>query len=135
MELSDSMIKKFIIFSQKKVFLIFQETELSYISAKENSEKVLYISENGTFFYFRKRKPRINSLFIRKQNFFIFQEEVPKPQKPKFFIFVQETSPQQIFLKILLNNSFHLFYKLNQTILLVYKTLKAFFCVESLFSF
>ena len=46
MELSGSNIKKFVIFSQKKAFLrnpekflIFQETELSYISGNENPKK------------------------------------------------------------------------------------------------
>ena len=44
MELSDSNIKKFLIFFQKK----------AYISGNGNPEKVLYILENGTFLYFRK---------------------------------------------------------------------------------
>ena len=49
MELSNSNIKKFLLYSQKKAFLILQE--------KETPEKFIYISENKTFFYFRKRKP------------------------------------------------------------------------------
>ena len=82
MELSSSNIKKFLIFSQKKTFLIFRETETpkksfyfrkwnfllfqetgtpektSYIpgsnfpsfkNKKIHSEKVSYISGNGTF--------------------------------------------------------------------------------------
>ena len=69
MELSGSNIKKFLIFSQKKAFLIFRETEtpkkflifqemeLSYISRSGNPKKFLifqemelsYISGNGTF--------------------------------------------------------------------------------------
>ena len=73
MELSNSNIKKypifpetetpkkFLIFSQKKAFLTLQETE----TLKK-------------FFYFRE------------QNFLIFQEELPKPQKPKFLIFFQK---------------------------------------------
>ena len=40
-----------------KKFLIFEETELFYISENENLVKILYISGNGTFLYFRKRKP------------------------------------------------------------------------------
>ena len=43
MELSDSNIKKFLIFFQKK----------AYISGNGNPEKVLYIS--GNFSYFRKQ--------------------------------------------------------------------------------
>ena len=35
MKLSSSNIKKSLIFSLKKAFLIFQETELSYISASK----------------------------------------------------------------------------------------------------
>ena len=82
MELSSSNIKKIIIFSQNKAFLIFQkietskklfifqETELSYIPGNRNpkktsyilrssfpnskNEKVPYISGYGTFLYFRR---------------------------------------------------------------------------------
>ena len=74
MELSGSGIKNFLIFLQKKVififwetetpkkFLVFQETELFYISGtsyisgsnfpsskKKHSEKTSYILGNGTF--------------------------------------------------------------------------------------
>ena len=54
MELSSSSIKKFIIFSQKKTLLIFREMELFYISENGNPPKILYISGNGTFLYFRR---------------------------------------------------------------------------------
>ena len=36
--------KKFLIFSQEKAFLIFQETEFSFISGNESPEKIYYIS-------------------------------------------------------------------------------------------
>ena len=49
MELSSFNIKIFFIFSQKKVFLIFQEME--------TPKKILYILGNGTLLYFSKRKP------------------------------------------------------------------------------
>ena len=57
MELSGSNIKKFFLFSQKKAFLIFretettkklfifQETELSYISGNGNPKKLLIFQE------------------------------------------------------------------------------------------
>ena len=60
MELSNSNIKKFLIFSKKKVFLIFQETEIpktlfrfqesqvSYISGNRNPKKTSYISGGNT---------------------------------------------------------------------------------------
>ena len=60
MELSSSNIKKFLIFSQKKSFLIFQETKTpkktSNTFSEENPVKILYISGPGneTFLYFRK---------------------------------------------------------------------------------
>ena len=78
MELFSSNIEKFLIFSQKEALLIFGEMKLSYISG------------NGTFLYFGKRKPRKNSLYSRKRKFLIFQEELPKPQKPKFLTFLQK---------------------------------------------
>ena len=55
MELSSPNIKKFLIFSQKKAFLMFQErdtpkkfflskeTEVSYISGKGNPKKLLIL--------------------------------------------------------------------------------------------
>ena len=71
-------LKKILIFSQKKTFLIFQEMELfyvlrnrkpekmSYILSKESfyfifhetetPKKIRYISGNRYFLYFRKRK-------------------------------------------------------------------------------
>ena len=51
MELCKSNIKEFFTFSQKKAFLIFQETELSYISGKIYSHSW----HNGTFLIFQKR--------------------------------------------------------------------------------
>ena len=65
-ELFGSDIKKVIIFSQKQAFLIFREMKLSYISGIGNPEKIPYISGNGTFLYFKKRKPRKNSLYFRR---------------------------------------------------------------------
>ena len=55
MELSNSNIKKVLIFFQNKAVLIFQEPNLFYISENGNLEKILYISGNGTFLYFLKK--------------------------------------------------------------------------------
>ena len=49
MHLSSTNIKKFILFSQKKAFPIFWETDIP--------QKIPYASGNGTFLHFRKRKP------------------------------------------------------------------------------
>ena len=81
MELSDSKIKKFLIFPEMghcnfqpklekihpekiscasgnrkppKKFYIFSKKSFFYISENGNAEKVFYISGNGTFLYFRK---------------------------------------------------------------------------------
>ena len=67
MKLSSPKIKGFLIFSQKKAFLIFQEAE--------TSKKFPYISENGTLLYFRKWNP-LKSLLI-------FQEETFPARKMK----------------------------------------------------
>ena len=74
MGLSNSSIKKFLIFSQKKAFLIFRDMELYYILGKGNPEKVPYILGNGTFLYFGKRKLRKKSLYFKERDFYIFQE-------------------------------------------------------------
>ena len=58
-----------------------------------------------------------------------------KAPKTKIFYTSSKKVVNNFFLKTLSDNSFYIFYKLNQTILLVCKTLKAFFCVESFFSF
>ena len=49
MELSNSNIKKFLKFFQKKAFLIFWETPKN-----RSPEKILCISGNVTFLYFKK---------------------------------------------------------------------------------
>ena len=48
MEFSGSSIKKFIIFSQEKAFLIYRKTE--------TPKKFFIFQKNGTFLYFSKRK-------------------------------------------------------------------------------
>ena len=83
---------------EKRKFVIFYETE--------TQKKFLISSQKKLFLYFRKPNPRKNSLYFTKRNFlifremelsshkiknlFTFQEELPKPQKPKFLIFLQK---------------------------------------------
>ena len=51
-----------------EISYIFSKESFPYISGNQHPEKKTpYISGNGTFSYFRK------------QNFLIFQEELPKP--------------------------------------------------------
>ena len=78
MKLSSPKIKKFLTFSQEKVFLIFQETKprknflyflkksFSYISGNGNPKFFFYISGNGTFLCFRKgySEPWHNGTFL-----------------------------------------------------------------------
>ena len=45
--------------------------EISYIFSKESFSS---IQETELFLYFRKQKPRKNSLYFRKRNFFIFHK-------------------------------------------------------------
>ena len=53
--------------------------ELFYISGNGNTEKILYISGNGTFLYFTKGKPRKNSLYVRRN------VQSPKTQNVTYF--------------------------------------------------
>ena len=47
--------------------------------------KLSYISGNGTFLYFRKRKFQTKLLYFRKRNSFIFLEtDIPPPLFPNF---------------------------------------------------
>ena len=57
MECSGPNIKKFLSFSQKKAFLIFQEMELSYISGNGNPKNLL-IFEEVTFLAWKMKKKR-----------------------------------------------------------------------------
>ena len=68
MEISGSSFKKFI-FSQKKSFLIFQETKLSGISGNGNPEKTSYIflNKKGFVIFGETETPKNNSLYIRKK--------------------------------------------------------------------
>ena len=54
---------------------------------------------------------------LKLKKFLIFQEELPKPQKPKFITVLQKKVMNKFFKKRLSDNSFHLFCKLNQTTL------------------
>ena len=76
MELSDPKIKKFLIFSQKKAFLIFRETE--------TPTKIPYISRNGTFLYSGngniKKLPTFQEVTFRAR-------KIKNPTPKKFFIF------------------------------------------------
>ena len=66
MELSDSKIKKFLTFSQKKAFLIFLEMEPSTFSAQARKNKK--INPDKKFLYFRKwnfpAPKRLNKTFL-----------------------------------------------------------------------
>ena len=81
MEHSCYNMKKFLIFSQKKVFLIFrkteapkkffifQETELFYISANGNLKKVSYVSGSNFTGSKNEKKTLLKSfLYFRKWN-------------------------------------------------------------------
>ena len=75
MELFSSRIKKVLLLSRKKAFLIFREMELL--------KKPSYIS-GGNFPSFEK----ISVICFLKQNFFLyFRKELEKPKKQKFFAF------------------------------------------------
>ena len=62
-----------------------------------NIKIFLIFSQRKLFLYFRKQKLLKNLLYFRKQNFRIFQEELPKPQKPKLLIFLQKTLCKNFF--------------------------------------
>ena len=89
MKLSGSNINKFLVFSQEKVFfyinlkkfLIFQETEFSYIK--------LLIFQEVIFWARKKKKKTLKMFFIfwemelystKLQKHFIFQEKLSKPE-------------------------------------------------------
>ena len=102
MEFSSSDNNKILILSQEKAFHIFQEMGIP--------KKLILFSQNKAVLIFRETETLKNSLYFWKRSFLTFQKELPKPQKPTFNILLQS----------------FIFYKLNQTILLVYKNIESF---------
>ena len=43
--------------SGSKISYIFSKESFSYILENGSAEKIIYVSGNGTFLYFKKRKP------------------------------------------------------------------------------
>ena len=107
---------RFLIFSQKKVFLyfrkqnpgtfspcsknkktlfIFSKESFFYIPGNRNHEKFPYISGDGTFFIFQERTIQKTDI----TNFLMFQERyIQNPGQQKFFIFLKMELPNLIFL-------------------------------------
>ena len=89
--------EKFLIFTQKKACLIFQETQ--------TPKKLLYISENKTFLYTsskkkqktknkKKRKnPLLKSFLYSGSRTFYFQAKNQKKKKIKILCFSKKGSP------------------------------------------
>ena len=128
----------FLYFSQKKAFLIFLEMELFYILGNGNPEKNPYISGNGN----PPKIPFISELsyipgsgnlkkisyisgsnFPSSKSFLYFRRNF---QSPKNLLYFSKQSYENIFRKTLSDKSFHLFCKVNQKILLVYKNIESF---------
>ena len=81
MELSGSIIKKFLIFSQNNYFLIFQLTELSYISGNGNPKK-LFMFQEVTF-----QVKKIKTMNPEKIYYILGNRNPPKI----YFIFSKES--------------------------------------------
>ena len=76
--ISQKLLLHFGKWKPRKKFLIFQETELSYISGNGNPEKRSYISG----------EMELSSSRLKK--YLIFQVELPKPPKSNFLILLQK---------------------------------------------
>ena len=94
MELSNPKNKNFLVLSQKKAFLTFQEIELfqktSYILGENfpSSEKVLIFGE------MEFSCPKLFKCFPKKKKFFLyFRKELAKPINQNFFTFPKKSSP------------------------------------------
>ena len=99
MKLSDSKIKKFLIFPEMKSCTFQPKLEkikvshpekISYTSGNRNQEETSYIFSNQSLLYFGKRKPRKNSLCFRKRNFlipYISGSNFPSLKSKKLLIF------------------------------------------------
>ena len=69
---------------------------VSYTLGNKNPPKKILAFQETDFFYNAENTPPPppssprNSLYFREQNFLIFQEELPKPPKTKFLIFLHK---------------------------------------------
>ena len=83
MELSGSNIRKFLIFSQNKPYLILLEMECFYVLGNGKSPKRFsYFLKIKLLLYFGKQKPK---------KLILFQEELPKPQNQNFLYFSKKS--------------------------------------------
>ena len=98
-------LKRFLIFREIKLLksIIFPKESFPYILENKNPKQIHYISGNGTFLHFTKllmfqevtfqarkiKKPTLKKFLIFRQIELSSskKEELPKPQKPTFFIF------------------------------------------------
>ena len=78
MELSNCNIKKFLIFYQKKAFLIFPGIEPCTFSSQ--AQKIEKNPSRENFLYLKKRKPQRNLLYFLKRKLFLYFKK-RKPQK------------------------------------------------------
>ena len=75
---------------------IFSKESFSYISEhgtlhfSAQARKIKKIHPEKAFLILQEMETRKNYLYFRKRNFYVFQEELPKPQKPKFIILLQK---------------------------------------------
>ena len=101
-KIKSTTLRKFLIFQEleifyifyilRKLFLHFQKWNFPYFRKLKPHKKNSHISGKRNL-YSRKWKPsQKNSLYFMRQNILIFQEELRKPQNPKFLIFLQENS-------------------------------------------
>ena len=116
-KLSNSNIKKLLIFSQKKAFFMFWEKETPEKFLIFHETELSYISGNGTFRARKIKNSHLKSFLYFRRNF--------QSLKNENLLYFFKKSCEKFFPKTLLDNSFHPFYKLNQT-LLVYKNIESF---------
>ena len=135
MDLSSSNIKKFLFFL--KLFLYFWKwkpvlfSPSSKIWKKICPEKIPYTLGNG-------KTKKISYIFSKENFSYISRKGSPKTElsyisgwaskvsKTKIYYTFSKNFINKIFVKAFLGNSFHLFYKLNQTIFLLYKNIQNF---------
>ena len=104
MEVCSSNIKKFLTFSLEKAVLIFQETEtqkIFFIFSQKKAFLIFRETETPKKFPIFQETETPKTLFIFREmelsrpklkKLLIFQEELPRLQKPKFIILLQTVS-------------------------------------------
>ena len=152
------ILKKYYIFSKERFSYICRNGPLYFSSQAQKIRKIWSQEISHTpgkrsfpalilkhFLYFRKQKPQKNFFYFLKRMLFLYfrkwkpqkgafiSGETSKAPKTKIVDIFTRKSYEKFFSKALQDDIFHHFYKLSQTVLLLFKNNESFLLCEIFF--